>query len=130
MEKINEVTQVKTLSSGEFINGITSDGSLIKIKVSDLVSALNESNTSLSKGLLYRGSINYDKYDTTLISGIYNVQGKSGGSGVLEDYGCLLVFNPFSTQIFLRANSPYDIIFRNKLSTGWTVWKKIQFSNL
>jgi len=84
----------------------------------------------LSKGLLYRGNIEYNQYDTTTISGIYNVIGKSGGSGVLEDYGCLLVFFPFYTQIFIRANSPYDIVFRNKLSTGWTPWKKIQFMNL
>lgn len=79
----------------------------------------------LTSLFILRGTISLENYDTTIITGMYYVQGTSS-SPVISDWGGLLVLNIGSgiTQVKIGYNTK-SIIYRIRVSNSWSDWIQI-----
>lgn len=79
----------------------------------------------LTSLFILRGDILPKDYDTTIITGMYYVQGTSS-SPTINDWGDLLVLNVGSriTQVKIGYNTK-SIIYRIGVSNSWSDWIQI-----
>lgn len=79
----------------------------------------------LTSLFILRGDISLENCDTTIITGMYYVQGTSSIS-TINDWGDLLVLNVGSriTQVKIGYNTK-SIIYRIGVSNSWSDWIQI-----
>lgn len=121
-KKINEVSTLTDFDYALVVKG----NDVAKVSKQQLASIVGELLPNILTSLfILRGTISLENYDTTIITGMYYVQGTSS-SPVISDWGGLLVLNIGSgiTQVKIGYNTK-SIIYRIRVSNSWSDWIQI-----